>query len=163
VVYDRAGVRVIAFQVDHKEGNPAFGYRIEYHGHAVVLSGDCTYTPNLIQHAAHCDVIVHNVFAASEAVIARNPVERLVALKLASPEQVAAVFSQTRPKLAALSHVIRIGLKDVDLVARIRAAGYDGPLTVGLDRMTIEVGDAVVVRDPPALDELRDVANPGRN
>jgi ribonuclease Z len=161
VVYDHDGVRVIAFQVDHKDGNPAFGFRVENHGRSVVLSGDCTYTRNLVEHARNCDVIVHNVFATSAAIMAKNPVERLVSFKLASPEQVAAVFSETHPRLAALSHVIRIGLKDADLVTRIRAAGYAGPLTVGLDRMVIEVGDSIVVQNPPALDDLPDVAKPG--
>jgi hypothetical protein len=32
---------------------------------------------------------------------------------------------------------------------------------VGLDRMVIEVGDSIVVQNPPALDDLPDVAKPG--
>ncbi len=40
VIYEKNGVRVIAFEVDHYPVVPAFGYRIEYNGHSVVLSGD---------------------------------------------------------------------------------------------------------------------------
>ena len=41
VVYDRNGVRVTAFEVDHGGTNtPAFGYRVEYAGRSVVISGD---------------------------------------------------------------------------------------------------------------------------
>jgi ribonuclease Z len=39
-IYDKDGVKVIAFEVDHYPVVPAFGYRIEYNGHTVVLSGD---------------------------------------------------------------------------------------------------------------------------
>jgi ribonuclease Z len=39
-VIDRNGVRVSAFAVDHANVKPAFGYRIEYAGHVVVLSGN---------------------------------------------------------------------------------------------------------------------------
>jgi ribonuclease Z len=44
VVYDNDGVKVIAFTVDHgPDIKPAVGYRIEYKGHAVVISGDTRY------------------------------------------------------------------------------------------------------------------------
>jgi ribonuclease Z len=161
LVYERDGVRVSAFAVDHKDGNPAFGYRIDYHGRSVVLSGDCTYTPNLVEHAQHADLIIHNVFAVSPPILAHNPVERLVAQKLASPEQVAAVFRATRPRMAALSHVIRIGLHDDDVVAQIRAAGYQGPLTMGLDRMVIAIGEEITVTPPPSLEGFPDAVKPG--
>lgn len=161
VVYDREGVRVTAFAVDHKDGNPAFGYRIDYHGRAVVLSGDCTYSPNLVKHARGADVIVHNVFAVSAPVMASDPVKKTVALKLASPEQVAKVFLETKPRLAALSHIIRVDLKDDDVIARIRATGYTGPLELGQDRMVIEIGDKVIVRSPASLDDLPDAGKRG--
>jgi ribonuclease Z len=161
IVYQREGVRVTAFAVEHRDGNPAYGYRIDYRGRSVVLSGDCTYTPNLVEHARGADVIVHNVFATSAGIMAHNPNERMVALKLASPEQVAAIFSETKPRLAALSHVIRIGLHDDDVIRRIRAAGYAGPLTMGLDRLVITVGDQIEVIPPPSLEGLPDAVKPG--
>jgi ribonuclease Z len=161
VVYERAGVRVSAFAVDHKDGNPAFGYRIDFKGRSVVLSGDCTYSKNLVDHARGVDVVVHNVFAVSAPILAHNPNERIVALKLASPEQVAAVMLETRPRMAALSHVIRIGLRDGDVIDRIRAAGYQGPLEMGLDRMVIEVGDRITVKPPQSLDGFPDAVKPG--
>ncbi len=161
VCFDRDGLVVTAFLVDHKDGNPAFGYRIDYQGHAVVLSGDCTYSQNLIAHAQKVDLLVHNVFAVSDEILMHNPGERAVALKLAPPELVASVFAETRPKLAALSHVIRIGLKDEEVVARIRASGYKGPLLMGLDRTVIRVGDTVIVEQPASLDHLPDAAKPG--
>ena len=40
VVYEKNGVKVTAFDVDHQPIKPAFGYWIDYAGRAVVLSGD---------------------------------------------------------------------------------------------------------------------------
>ena len=40
VVSDQGGVRITAFEVDHAPVRPAFGYRIDYAGRSVVLSGD---------------------------------------------------------------------------------------------------------------------------
>jgi ribonuclease Z len=160
-VYERDGVVVTAFAVDHKDGNPAFGFRIDCGGRSVVLSGDCTYSPNLVAHAKGADVIVHNVFAVSAPVMAGDPVKKIVAAKLASPEQAARVFLETRPRLAVFSHIIRVDLVDQDVVHRVRAAGYSGELVMGLDRMVIEVGEKVSVIPPPSLEDLGDVAKRG--
>jgi ribonuclease Z len=40
VVFDEQGVKVTAFLVDHGLLKPALGYRVDYAGHSVVLSGD---------------------------------------------------------------------------------------------------------------------------
>src|SRR5581483_5241175 len=39
VVYDGDGIKVTAFTVDHGQVKPALGYRIDFAGHSVVLSG----------------------------------------------------------------------------------------------------------------------------
>lgn len=57
VVFERGGVRVTAFAVDHGPRiKPAFGYRIDYDGHAVVISGDTHGNDNLVRHARGADV-----------------------------------------------------------------------------------------------------------
>ena len=63
VVYDKGGVKVTAFEVDHALVKPAFGYRIDYSGRSIVLSGDTRVSQNLIRHAQNVDVLVHEVFA----------------------------------------------------------------------------------------------------
>jgi ribonuclease Z len=161
VVFELNGVKVTAFAVDHKDGNPAFGFRVDYGGRSVVLSGDCTYSTNLLAHASGVDVIVHNVFAVSPAVMATDPVKKIVAQKLASPEQVGALFIAAKPRLGALSHVIRVNLTDEDVQVRIRSAGYDGALAIGVDRMKIEIGDEIRVNPPASLHDLPDAAKRG--
>jgi len=61
------------------------------------------------------------------------------------------VFAQTRPKLAAFTHVVLLASKEVpppsldDLVAEVRQT-YDGPLEVGEDLMSFEIGDTVTMK-----------------
>ena len=66
VVYENDGVEVIAFKVDHGPMEPAFGYRINYNGHSVVISGDTTYSENLIEYAQGADLLIHEVVVVKE-------------------------------------------------------------------------------------------------
>jgi ribonuclease Z len=60
IVYDKKGLRVTAFEVDHGEViKPAYGYRIEYGGRAVVLSGDTRYNENVIRYGTEADLLIH--------------------------------------------------------------------------------------------------------
>lgn len=49
-----------------------------------------------------------------------------------------------------------------EIIARTRAAGYDGPLVMGLDRMAIEIGDAVKVIPPRSIDDLPNLDSKGQ-
>ena len=51
VIYDQDGVKVTAFLVNHGHVVPAFGYRLDYGGRTVVLSGDTAYSANLVEQA----------------------------------------------------------------------------------------------------------------
>ena len=73
VVFERNGVKVTAFDVDHGDLiKPALGYRIDYGGHSVVLSGDTRPTENLIRFAKGCDVLFHEVAAARPELLQRS-------------------------------------------------------------------------------------------
>jgi ribonuclease Z len=58
-VLDEDGVVVTAFRVAHDPVRPAFGYRFDYGGRSVVVSGDTTPTPSIVEHARGADVLVH--------------------------------------------------------------------------------------------------------
>lgn len=58
-VFDRNGVVVRAFLVDHGHVKPALGYRIEYGGRSVVFSGDTVASPLVAEAARDCDLLVH--------------------------------------------------------------------------------------------------------
>ena len=138
VVFERNGVKVTAFPVEHADGNPAFGYRVDWSGRRVVLSGDTTLSESVVKHGAGADVIIHNVIAFSDR-LSQMPEMKGVLAKLTTPEQAAEVFKRAKPKLAVYSHIVTKelqGTKGEDqIIARTRAAGYDGPLVMGLDRM----------------------------
>jgi ribonuclease Z len=59
VAYEQKGVRITVFRVDHAPIDPAFGYRIDYKGRAIVISGDTVYSPDLVRTAKGADVLFH--------------------------------------------------------------------------------------------------------
>ncbi len=64
-VLDEDGVVVTAFAVAHDPVKPAFGYRFDYGGRSVVISGDTRPCPNLVTQAHGADVLVHEAQANS--------------------------------------------------------------------------------------------------
>jgi ribonuclease Z len=147
VVYEHNGVKVTAIEVDHAPISPAFGYRIDYAGRSVVLSGDTRFSEHLIQLSQGADVIVHEVIAADlmRSRSVKNPasVEPVIAHH-ATPEQAGEVFSRVHPKLAVYTHIIPVTATEKDLIPATRKT-YAGPLEVGEDLMVIDIGDTVGV------------------
>ena len=62
-ILDEDGVVVTAFAVAHDPVKPAFGYRFDYGGRSVVISGDTRPCPNLVTQARGADVLVHEAQA----------------------------------------------------------------------------------------------------
>jgi len=147
VVFDQDGIRVSAFEVDHGgEELPAFGYRIDYLGHAAVLSGDTTFNENLIEHASGTDLLVHEVTATGGR--AAESLEQLKRIggNHTTPDQAGEIFARVRPKLAVYNHLLLFGdAKPEDLLPATRKK-YDGPLVVGEDLLQVEIGADVLSR-----------------
>lgn len=59
VVFDRDGARVTAFPVNHAPVAPAVGYRFDYKGRSVVISGDTARSATLERAAKGADLLVH--------------------------------------------------------------------------------------------------------
>ncbi len=64
VVFDGDGLRITAFPVDHAPVEAAYGYRFDYKGRSVVISGDTKPTASIVEHARGTDVLVHEALAA---------------------------------------------------------------------------------------------------
>jgi ribonuclease BN (tRNA processing enzyme) len=64
VIYIDSNVIVKAFNVKHGSWKEAYGYRFETKDKVIVVSGDCTYSENLIKYANDCDILVHEVIFA---------------------------------------------------------------------------------------------------
>jgi ribonuclease Z len=132
---------------DHGPVKPAFGYRIDYSGRSVVLSGDTRISENLIQHAQNVDLLIHNVASPETFKRLGVPPER-TAITLAhhtTPEQAAEVFARTKPKLAVYSHIVLPNATEQDLIPRHGRLTLD---RLSEDLMVIEVGEKVEVRRP---------------
>lgn len=148
-VYEKDGVKVTAFDVDHTPVTPAFGYRIDYAGRAVVLSGDTRPSENLIRFAQGVDLLVHEV-AVPETYRRARIAPELAKSRIAhhtTPEQAGEVFARTKPRLAVYSHIGLPSATEQDIVPPTRI-NYNGALELGEDLMVIEVGDKITVRRP---------------
>lgn len=141
VVYERGGMKVTAFEGDHSV-KPAFGYRIDFNGRSVVLSGDTRYSETLIRNAQGVDVLVHEVVFGSPDMTAE---QQLIANAHTLPEKAAQAFTATKPKLAIYSHLILFGVSDDDVMAATRKV-YSGRVEMGTDLTVIEIGDNITVR-----------------
>lgn len=133
VILDEQGVKVTAFLVDHGLVVPAFGFRVDYRGRSVVLSGDTRVSENLVRFAQGVDVLVHEV-ADAEA----NPE---AGRRHTTPEQAGALFTRVKPRLAVYSHAPN----SESVIAQTRKT-YSGPLEGAEDMLTIEIGEKIDVR-----------------
>ncbi len=156
-VYEKNGVKVTAFEVDHGVFiKPAYGYRVDYGGRAVVISGDTRFSENLIKNATGVNLIVHEVAMANQTYFDQTPAVRYIMAHHISPVEAGELFRRTQPKLAAFTHLVFLGAPGFpaptpdDLVPKVREK-YEGPLAVGMDLMSFDVrSDEVRVAQPPA-------------
>lgn len=135
VVYDSAGVRVTAFAVEHGTWREAYGYRFDTPGRSVVISGDTKPSENLVRAAAGADVLVHEVYPAAR--MAANATESTpwptyMREFHTSDVELGQLAARIRPKLLILSHIIRRGATDEELLAGVRKS-FDGRVVVGHD------------------------------
>jgi len=62
-IINEEGLVVTAFEVVHDPVKPALGYRFDYKGRSLVISGDTSYTENLIESSNSADVLIHEAQA----------------------------------------------------------------------------------------------------
>ncbi len=151
VVYDHDGLKVTAFEVDHGEHiKPCFGYRFDYRGRSAVLSSDTRYNENVIRYGRGADLLVHEVAAVRPELLSEPGIVHIMDHHT-SPEDAGRVFAQTKPKLAAFTHMVllaspRVQALGPDEVVAMTRRTYQGPLVVGEDLMSFEIGETVTVR-----------------
>ncbi len=140
------GVRVSAFLVDHRPVTEAVGYRIDYGGRSVSISGDTVKSANLVEQSRGADLLVHEALdvkltnrIADAAEAAGNhrvaKMTRDVASCHTTPVEAAEsaaeagaghlLYYHIAPQLpnAALERIFLQGVEDV----------YDGEVTLGTD------------------------------
>lgn len=148
VVLERGGVRVTAIPVDHVEDS--YGYRIDFESRSVVISGDARPTETLVTAATGVDLLVHEIMAIEESLLASRPAAaqsmmRRVLSTHTTPLQAAEILRQARPRLSVFNHVSLNGITEREVVNGIRSV-YDGRVEMGEDLMTIVIGDEITIR-----------------
>lgn len=142
VVYDQNGIKITAFLVDHHPVEPAYGYRIDSGEQSVVISGDTTYSKNLIKFAKHVDLLVHEIAGADVNLLASNPRLEKIMSYHTTPEQAAEVLKATKPKAAVFTHVLLFGIDDKTALESTRTY-FNGDVRIGQDLMKIGVGETI--------------------
>ena len=143
-VYMENGVKVTPFRVNHfyYSDEPSLGYRIDYRGRSTVISGDTCICENLIEFSKDVDLLIHEVCAAPLGHELDDRTSRPYTHHT-PPEEAGEVFTRVTPKLAVFTHVIQwhgVGLEE--MLNRTQKV-YNGPVIMGEDLMTFEVGDSV--------------------
>ncbi|WP_034339539.1 MBL fold metallo-hydrolase [Deinococcus misasensis] len=75
VLYDQDGLKVTAFEVDHRPVKPCIGLKFEYRGKTVVVSGDTRPVENMVIHSQNADLLVHDAYNKKwlDQIAAENP------------------------------------------------------------------------------------------
>ena len=116
-VFERNGLKVIAFKVEHDPVKPAYGYRLDYRGRSVVISGDTAKSANLARHAAGADLLIHDVLAKDVMTFASNNLERAgdkrraqlardILSYHASPAEAAEIAATARVETLVFTHMV---------------------------------------------------------
>ncbi|MEJ1968329.1 MAG: MBL fold metallo-hydrolase [Rhizomicrobium sp.] len=162
-VFDAAGLKAIAIRVHHPPAVPAYGYRFDFNGRSVTISGDTTYDEDLAHAALNSDVLVHEGLAPELVGIMRDEMTAAGRPRPAkimhdipayhtSPPDAARIANLAHARLLVFTHLlpilpnwiaVRAFLKGVDAVRPdgVRV-GHDG-MVVRLPKGSdaVEIGD----------------------
>jgi len=148
LVYERDGLRVTAFSVNHGPVQPAVGYRFDYKGRSAVISGDTAASAALVANAKGADLLVHEglqpelVKLMTSALVARHQpataqITRDILTYHTAPEVAAQEAQTAGVHYLVFSHILpplpfRSGYPAFLGKARRH---FDGPIIVGEDGM----------------------------
>jgi ribonuclease Z len=144
VIYSEGSLKVTAFLVDHKPVDPAFGYRIDFGDRSVVISGDTTYSQNLVEHSMNVDLLVHEIMSAKSEILEKNPRLQKIQRYHTNPEQLVKILNSVKPRVAVFTHVILVGNSENAVMQSI-SQDYRGDIHMGSDLMRIDIGSNVKV------------------
>jgi ribonuclease Z len=151
-VLERDGLRITMFRVDHDPVQPAVGYRFDYHGRSVVVSGDTRQSTNLARHAKGADLLVHEALQPALVLRAAAVADRLDRPRVArlardipgyhtTPTEAVEIARNAGVDHLVLTHLVP-GPPNA-LARRMFLAGipsdYAGEITLGEDGMTFHL------------------------
>lgn len=162
-VFAALGLKVTAIRVHHDPATPAYGYRFDFAGRTVTVSGDTTYDEDLARAALGSDVLVHEGLAPELVGIMRD--EMLAAGRTrpakimhdipgyhTSPVDAARIANLAKAKLLVFTHLLPILPNDIAVRAFLKGVSDVRPdgVKVGHDGMVVRLpghSDEVEVED----------------
>ncbi|MEO0817879.1 MAG: MBL fold metallo-hydrolase [Pseudomonadota bacterium] len=152
VVFEDADLKITAVRVEHAPIEPAFGFRIDYKGRSVSISGDTTYQPRFVGLSEGVDVMLHEaldpemVSTIGELLAERGQANNSkiffdILDYHASPEDAARSASEAEVGHLVLYHLVPpLPVPLVETVFLGDAAdAFSGPITVGKDGTLISL------------------------
>lgn len=145
LVMQDENVKVTAAVVHHPPVTPAFGYRFDAADRSIVISGDTTPTPSLIELARGADVLVQDALftPAIDRMVARVPnastLRKSILSHHTTAEDAGRVAKEAGVRTLVLSHLIPPDDPEVTEQMWIAAARkhFDGGIVVGRDLLEI--------------------------
>lgn len=144
---DTGALRIRSTEVRHPPIPQAFGFRFDAGGAGAVVSGDTTYSPELIALARGCDLLVHECFVHRDYAQRRRDApaqarENIQAYHTTTA-QVGKVAAEAGAGHLALTHFVPVAFDRAGVVADVRA-DYGGGLSLGEDGMAFAVAPGAV-------------------
>ncbi|HXF39930.1 MAG TPA: MBL fold metallo-hydrolase [Blastocatellia bacterium] len=152
LVFERNELKVTAFKVEHDPANPAYGYRFEYRGRVVVISGDTSKSANLARHAMGADILIHDVIAKNLLQMAasnfdqagnrrRAKLARDIMTYHASPLEAAEIAASARVETLVFTHMVPPPTSPQIEQAFLRGMSdvFKGRVVLGTDSMRFDL------------------------
>jgi ribonuclease Z len=145
-IYEENGVKITPFKVPHylTLRHPCLGYRIDYMGRSVVISGDTQYSENLIKHSLDVDLLVHEVAAVPSSHNGEDWFTQIVSVHT-NPEEAGRIFSEVNPRIAVYTHILQLHGVTLDEIMRRTKRIFNGQVIIGEDMMTFNIGETIQV------------------
>ena len=132
VIYKDSNLIVTAFKVQHGQWEHAFGFVFQTKDKKIVVSGDCTYSENLIKYAKDFDILVHEVYSHAGLKKRTQRWQDYHSTFHTSTYQLAEIANKVKPKLLILNHQLTFGSTLQSLLEEVKSK-YAGPVVNGQD------------------------------
>ena len=150
--FDKNKLKVYAFEVDHSPIKPVYGYRIEYKGNIVVITGDTVKTENLVKHCENADLlfceaisfeILNNLIKGANKLNLSRYVKILTDIQTyhMEPKTAAELAKEAKVKKLILIHITPPIVNEITEKTYIKGVGdiFDGEFILGKDCMKFKL------------------------
>ena len=162
IIMDDADLKVSVFAVDHEPVSPSVGYRFDYKGRSVVITGDTAYSDDLARHAKETDILISEALDPDMVGVIESAAKEAGNNRIAkimsdipdyhiTPVQAAEVAQDAKAGLLVYTHIVpALPTPYLDAVFTKGAADkFSGDIIVGQDGMLFSLppqSDTVIRR-----------------